>query len=320
MSTQLKKIKLSQIRLETSFRNKEKDLSLEFSINRNGLKVPLIVEEENKNEYVLVKGYRRFYVLKFLGKTDAECIVEKLTSEEERIIKRLGIELHTKRRTAYQLERMINRLLENEKYNVKLIASLCNVTVGTITKYIRSSDINPEWLRRGEQTGAGRHAFTDIHKLNINEETKNYIADKYIARQINKTTVDIIKKAASEKSFKDIPEENLKQCIDQIIEQQNKVYENVKEIVSENSLQAGYTKSSHIFMHNLILSLLTRIEKIFNSSYYVKYLSNKQKDQLITSLRNLLLIINPPIKWSEIPTEDQLHKKPEDENGSSLEH
>jgi len=43
----------------------------------------------------------------------AECSVEKLSSEEERIVKRLGIEFHTKKRTAYQLERMINRLLEN---------------------------------------------------------------------------------------------------------------------------------------------------------------------------------------------------------------
>jgi len=307
MSKQLK-IKLSQIRLETSFRNKEKDLSLELSINRNGLKVPLIVEEESKNQYVLVDGYRRFYALEFLEVVDAECSVEMLSSEEERIVKRLEIELHTKRRTSYQLERMINRLLENEKYDAKLIASLCNVTGGTITKYIRGYDVNPEWLRRGEQTGAGRHAFTDIHKLNISEETKNFIADKYIDRQINKSTVDVIKKATNEKAFKDVPEENLKECIDQIIKQQSKDYENVKEIVSENSLQAGYTKSSHTFMHNLTLNLLARIEKIFNNSHYVNYLSNKQKDQLIKSLRNLLLILNPPIKWSEIAVEDQLQE------------
>lgn len=107
MSKQPEKVKLSQIRLETSYRKTEKDLSLELSINRHGLKVPLTVEKEGKNQYVLVDGYRRFYALEFLGLEDVECRVEKLSSEEERIVKRLGVELHTKKRTAYQLERII---------------------------------------------------------------------------------------------------------------------------------------------------------------------------------------------------------------------
>ncbi|KAB7671688.1 ParB/RepB/Spo0J family partition protein [Bacillus sp. B1-b2] len=320
MNKQPKKVKLSQIRLETSYRNREKDLSLELSIRRDGLKVPLIVEEESENQYVLVDGYRRFYSLEFLEIEDAECIVEVVTSEEERIVKRLGIELHTKKRTSYQLERMVSRLLENEKNDAKLIASLCNVTEGTITKYIKGSDVNPDWLRRGEQTGAGRHALTDIHKLKINEETKNYIADQYIDRKINKSTVDVIKKATSEKAFKDVPEEHLKECIDQIIEQYTKNYETVKEVVCESSLRAGYTKSSHTFMHNITLNLLARIEKILNNAYYVNNLSTKQKDKLTNSLHNLLQTINPPIKWSDFPKNEQFNEVIEVEDGESLEH
>jgi len=301
MSKTTKKIGLSQIRLETRYRKREKDISLELSINRHGLKVPLIVEEEGKNQYVLVDGYRRFYALEFLEVEDVECSIDKLTTEEERIVKRLGIELHTKKRTAYQLERMINRLLENEKYDAKLIASLCDVTEETIKKYIRGSAVNQDWLRRGEQTGAGRHAFTDIHKLNISEETKNYIADKYVDRQINKSTVDIIKKATNEIAFKVIPEGYTKHCIDQIIEEHNKNYETVKEIMIESSLKAGYTKSSHTFMHKLTLDLVKKIESILSNHYYLDYLSNRQKALLTKSLRNLILILNPSLKWSDFP-------------------
>ncbi|WP_226036126.1 ParB N-terminal domain-containing protein [Aquibacillus saliphilus] len=230
MSKQPKKIKLSQIRLETSYRRSEKDLSLELSISRQGLKVPLTVEEESGNQYVLVDGYRRFYTLDFLGMEDAECNVEKRSSEEERIVKRLGIELHTKKRTAYQLERMINRLLENEKYDTKIIASLCDVKEDTIKKYIRGSDVDPEWLSKGEKNNAGRHAYTEIHHLNISKENKDYIAGKYGDRQINKTAVGVIKKATGEKAFKDIPEEHVKECVNQIIEQQSKNYETVKRL------------------------------------------------------------------------------------------
>ncbi|MEC2159748.1 ParB/Srx family N-terminal domain-containing protein [Virgibacillus halodenitrificans] len=320
MIQQLKKIKLSRIRLETGYRHKEKDLSLELDISKQGLKVPLTVEEESENQYVLVDGYRRYYALEFIGLEDAYCCVEEQTSEEERIVKRLGIELHTKRRTAYQLEKMINRLLENETYDVRMIAILCNVKEATITKYIHGSDVIPEWLRRGEQTGAGRHAFTDIHNLNISDETKTYIADRYINREFPKTTIEVIKKATKEKAFKDIPEENVKECIDKIIIQQSRNYETVKEIISEDGLQAGYTKISHSYMHTLTLKLLTRVQKFLRNKHYVKHLSNKQKAELTAKVRDLLMILNPPITWSEFPVEDQLYEKRRDEDTNNLEH
>ncbi|WP_138420441.1 ParB/RepB/Spo0J family partition protein [Aquibacillus sediminis] len=320
MSKQQKKIKLSQIRLETSYRKSEKDLSLELSISRQGLKVPLTVEKESENQYVLVDGYRRFYALDFLGVEDVECSVDKLSSEEERIVKRLGIELHTKKRTAYQLERMINRLLENEKYDTKLIASLCGVTEATIKKYVRGSSVKQEWLRKGEKNNAGRHAYTDIQNLNISEVNKDYIADKYGDRKINKTAVGVIKKATSEKAFKDIPEEHVKECVNQIIEHQSKNYETVKEIVSENSLQAKYTKSSHTFMYNLTLVWIKNLERVFSIRNYMDYLSDRQKLKLTKSLKNLILMLNPPLKWSDFPQDKQGYEDLEDEGGENLEH
>lgn len=288
MTKELKKIKLSQIRLETNYRENEKDLSLELDIARQGLKVPLTVEEENQDQYVLVDGYRRYYALEKLGVEDVNCIVEEQTSEEERILKRLGIELHTKKRSSYQLDSMIKRLLENEKYDVRLIASLCNVTEATIIKYIRGSDVNPEWLRRGEQTGAGRHGLTDIHNLNVSKEIKNYIADRYINKEVPKSTIEVIKKATKEKAFKNIPEENVKECIDEIIVEHLRNYETMKEIVYENSLKAGYIDSSHTYLFSLTINLLTRVQRIFNNKYFINNLSYKQKAVLNTTIRDLL--------------------------------
>lgn len=256
--------------------------------------MPLIVEEETTNKYVLVDGYRRFYALKFLGKEAAECIIDSLSSEEERIIKRLGIELHTKRRTAYQLEKMITRLLENKAYDAKLIASLCHVSAGTISKYIRGCDVNPEWLRRGEQANVGRHTLTDIHKLNVNDNIKNHILDKYIDKEINKSVVDVIKKCTKEEAFTSIPEENTKDFIDEVILQQFQENDAIKEIVHKNSLEAEYTNKSHTFMHNLNLRLLTKVEKTLSNYNYFNYLSNSQKGELSKSVQKIRLILNPP--------------------------
>jgi ParB-like chromosome segregation protein Spo0J len=309
MTKQIRKIKLSQIEPETEYRNKMKDLSLELDISRNGLKVPLIVEEKGENQYVLVDGYRRYFALDFLKIEAAECIVETYSSEEERIVKRLSKELHTKRRTAYQLERMIKRLLENEKYDIPLIASLCNVTEGTIRKYVRGADVDPEWLRIGEENNVGKHTLTEIHNLNINKEAKNYIFDKYKDKQIKKTTVHVIKKATKEKAFMDIPEEYVKKCMDDIIDHKNNEYEAVREIVYENSLQAGYTKESHTFIHRLVLSLLSRVKKIFHNKNYVDYLTTKQKKEIMKLINSLQQIIDQPIKWPKFPVEDKLKKK-----------
>jgi ParB-like chromosome segregation protein Spo0J len=318
MAKQIKEVKLSHITVETSFRNDEKDLSLELDINRNGLKIPLIVEEESTNKYVLVDGYRRFYVLDFLGIEAAVCIIESFSSEEERIIKRLGKELHTKRRTSYQLGKMINQLLENEAYDAKLIASLCNVSVGTIAKYIRGSDVNSEWLRRGEQANVGKHAFTDIQKLNVNDDTKNHIADRYIDKEINKSVVDVIKKSTKEKAFTNIPEEKTKACIDEIIVQQSKEFDAIREVVHKNSLEEKYTKYSHTFMHNITLSKLTKVEKNLSNRNYLNYLSSGQRLEINKSVQKILLILNSPITWLNFPNDEQFYEKHEAENVKNL--
>lgn len=304
MSRQLEKISLSQIRLETNFRNKEKDLSLELDINRNGLRIPLAVEKESKDEYVLVDGYRRFYALEFLKKADAECFVEGLSSEEGRIIKRLDMELHTKKKTAYQLGRMVQWLLQNKNYDKKRIASLCNVTPSTIAKYIRGSDVNPDWLKRGEKAGVGVHAFTTIHELSVSKDNKNYIAEKYINKEITKDDVDHIKKAVNDKAFKNIPQENIIECVDQIIERRSQEKEAIKEVVGENSLMSRYTKGNHFLMHNIIIKLLTRVERILSNNHYTDHVSESQKNQLTKKVRRLNQLLNPPIQWRAFPNED----------------
>ncbi|MCM3386859.1 ParB N-terminal domain-containing protein [Ureibacillus chungkukjangi] len=289
MFEQPKTIKLSQIRLETSYRKNEKDLSLEMDINRNGLIIPLIVQQESEDKYVLVDGYRRYYALVFLEKDSADCFVENYTSEEDRIIKRLRIEFHTKKRTGYQLEEMINRLLETELYDEKLIVSRCNVTVQTIAKYRDGAGVNPDWIRRGKQTGAGRQGLTIIHKLKLGEEVKNYIADRYINREFSEAVLKVIRKATQENAFIDLLEEDIKDCIDLIITLQLMQYEPVEEIVHEYRLHAVYALSSHAILYTKNTRMLTQLEEIYQIDHYVKNLSYEQKAELNEKVSNLYL-------------------------------
>ncbi|MDN4495131.1 hypothetical protein [Ureibacillus aquaedulcis] len=86
----------------------------------------------------------------------------------------------------------------------------------------------------------------------------------------------------------------MKECIDEIVLQQSRNFETVKEIVSENSLLAVHTKSSHADMYKLTLKLVAKLEKIFRNNNFVKYLTNKQKGELTKKVESLAIILNPP--------------------------
>lgn len=207
------------------------------------------------------------------------------------------------------MEKMINRLLENEAYEVKLIANPCNVSTGTIARYIRGSDVDPEWIKKAERANVGRHALTDIHNLNVNEEIKNHIVDRYTNKEITKSIVDIIKKLTKEIAFKSIPEEKVKEWMDDVINQQSQEDDALRGVVHKYSLEAKYTGYSHTFMHNLILKSLTWIGTVTGNNNYLRYLSIEQKRELKKSIRNIQLTLNPPIIWSKFPEEVQEQEK-----------
>jgi hypothetical protein len=121
-----KSIALEHIKLEDESRKNLEDLSLATSIKQNGLIEPLIVEEKNSNCFILVEGYRRFWALKHLNVPFVTCKVEKITSKDSRILKRLRVELKSKKKTGYEVERMISFLLDNG-YTEDDIAKQCNI-------------------------------------------------------------------------------------------------------------------------------------------------------------------------------------------------
>lgn len=161
MNLHVKKIRLAQIRLETDFRIKEKDLSLEMSVQRHGLQVPLVVEMEGTERYVLVDGYRRYYALDFLGVQWADCVIELETSREERAVRRLRQELHggRERRTAYQLDKMVHWLAGTGSFDPLLLAKLCSVGKADILKYIPG--MHPLFLHDNVLHDNGSKAETD---------------------------------------------------------------------------------------------------------------------------------------------------------------
>jgi len=51
------------------------------------------------------------------------------------------MELHSEKRSGFDLEKMIRKLMENGKFDLKEISDACNVTVQTLKKYVRVAGV-----------------------------------------------------------------------------------------------------------------------------------------------------------------------------------
>lgn len=250
-----KNISLKYIKLEDEFRKNLEDFSLATSIKQNGLIEPLIVEEKNSNCFILVEGYRRFWALKHLNVPFVTCKVEKLTSKDSRVLKRLRVELKSKRKTGYEVERMISFLLD-DGYTEDDIAKQCNIQKKTVKKYINGKDVNTQWKIRAEQSGAGIHGLTEIHHLtNIHPENKEYVANLYIKRKINANNVESIKTLTKLDEFNKSSKDSQRDCINDMIGDESLNNERLKDIVFTRLLKQQYTLSVHQYIFEGVAKL-----------------------------------------------------------------
>ncbi|SCM92609.1 Uncharacterized protein BWINRASL_00882 [Bacillus mycoides] len=232
-----KNIPLEHIKLEDGFRKNLEDFNLATNIKEHGLIKPLIVEEKNSNCFILVEGYRRFWALKHLNIPVITCKVEKLTSKDSRVLKRLRIELKSKKKSGYEVERMISFLLD-DGYTEDDIAKQCNIQKKTLKKYINGKDVNTHWKIRAEQSRAGIHGLTEIHHLtNIHPENKEYVADIYIKRKINANNVESIKTFTKLDEFNKSSKDFQRDCINDMIGDESLNNERLKDIVFTRSLK-----------------------------------------------------------------------------------
>lgn len=316
----MQNVKLESILTEEAFRKRCTELELAYDIKTNGLVTPLRVEE-NDGEFILVEGYRRYFALKHIDAEYADCIVENKTSEINRVIKRLNAEFYQKKRTGYEMQRMVEYLLAHDLDEVE-IAKLCNVTTNTIKKYIEGSEVNPEWLIAGEKTGAGKHGYTVIHSLKyLKGYNKEYINGIYTERNINGEDLKKLKKATKMAPFQQLSGDSQRKVLDNSIGQIKKKDESIKQVVYEQSLKENYSLSTHQYIFCLLNQLLNRITTNFTKNF-TNYLTNHQRNQLYNKLVLLIEKLGMPIKWSEFPSEPLIGIDDEHngKDGDKLEH
>lgn len=308
MSITIKNIELSQIRTESYFRDEESDLFFIQDIKTNGLNEPLIVEKENESLFVLVDGYRRYDILSALGVLTVECIVQPYTSKEKRIIKRLGKAFRPgKRRTAYQLKEMIEQLIANDNYTIKLIALHCGVSEKTIQKYIKVSEIDPELLMMVEHVNKGYTAAEIIHNSRLNINIKKELLERYLNEKLNLEILKMIRNITKEKAFEKIPTAFVKEFIDEeIIETYYELKKFPNKII-EKYISHTYMKTNQNDINNLFMYLKI-MEESGDITRFIDKLSNNQKDDLLKLFIRLIFKIYPTLNWLNVPVNNHYFK------------
>ncbi|MDY0409346.1 ParB/RepB/Spo0J family partition protein [Virgibacillus soli] len=292
----LKIVKLSQIELEDEFRSNDEDLGLELDIKRNGLTNALMVEQKCDDKYILVDGHRRFRALQHLGIQEALCQIEEHSSTEERIIKRLREEFHTKKRTPSDVEDMIEYLLD-KGYTVKRIASECNVTVPTIKKYIRGLDVDPKWKEDQKKANVGHHVMTDLHELKITKEKKEFFKEKYLKKEINGADVKELKRVTKMDAFARIPKKQEKSCLTEVTYERKSERNRINNIVYQYRLTAGYDEESHTYVYYDLIEKLKAIEFTLGNKYFVDNLTPIQHKSIGNLLKEIQTLHNPDSDW-----------------------
>lgn len=74
-------IKITQIQVPEKYRRSGdvvEDDKLQHSINRTGIQQPLVVSQLSDGKFVLIDGYRRLQVAKYLKLHEVPCVIDDL--------------------------------------------------------------------------------------------------------------------------------------------------------------------------------------------------------------------------------------------------
>lgn len=239
-----------------------------------------------------------------LGVEFVKCIIQKVTSPEQRVIKRLSTELHRKKKTGYELERMIGFLV-NKGFSPKEIAKQTDVTTYTINRHIRSLDVDKELKKRAELAKVGKDGLTRLCKLpNVTNEIKSDLIEDYLQKVFFGYQVDSIEQVVMDSHFVQLSNEG-KQCsIKQAIDESKFAQPQAKKIIYSNIVKEQQICDEEVinFVYRNTCTQLVDIIGICNSTFQDQ-LSRLQIRNLQLLIHSLVQVTKTPYYWSNFPNE-----------------
>ncbi|MGF7186459.1 ParB/RepB/Spo0J family partition protein [Desulfitispora alkaliphila] len=286
----IRKIPIKLIIEENKYRNKVEDKSLILSIREKGLMEPLIVEGPVlKYKYLLIEGYRRLASLKILGYKTIPCVVKDVSSEESRILKRLTVEFSTKKKTSYELERMMEFLI-NKGYTKKQIAKEINVSISTIYRYTKTIGKETEIKRKAEAAGVDKSGIDDIINIpDITPELREQLYLWYIDKLFKAYHVRSIKLITKTQYFNSLPTESQHSCIWKAINDTKFEKDKAKRIVFLETIKHFTEEDLNKYIFGYVIDSLKEINEVCENQDFINSLTVEQTKKISRILEEIQL-------------------------------
>jgi len=297
-----KEVSLASLILEDVFRKEAENSALTLDLSQRDLQIPLIVEESSHpGKYYLVEGYRRYVSLVRLGFTHAHCIIQEETNPAKRVIKRLSNEFHSKKKSGFERERMIEFLLKNG-YDIDRIASETNLTRATIQKHLKSLHIDPEVKKKAELNGAGKDGLTRFLSIKtIREDVHEKYRDQYLTKEIRSYHVDSIELVANNESFQNLSSAAQDECIHRAIEQTKFSRTKANRIVNSVLLKEMFDEKAHRYMFHEMQKDIKKFQRDYLHHNFLRNMSKEQMKQIHFFITTLAERTGFPINWRPFP-------------------
>lgn len=218
MSLQAESILLSRIDLDPFFK-KDEDERLTFSLKKDNLLEPLIVEAHSEGQYILVDGYKRYASLKKLGWNEAPCIIEDPTDLAGLIAKRLKRDFNKRKMKNPERVRLVHKLLSFH-WDEKRIAQVTGISISIIRKYKKIRNIPQERRDKVESLGLGQEGLLSLENIRHRLSSKNYAIVIDILESCDKLyyyNIRSIEYLSKVSGFNELPESSIKHAVEKAI-------------------------------------------------------------------------------------------------------
>ena len=163
--SEAKRVQISAIKVPEKYRRRGdavEDDKLRQSIKRTGVQQPLVVSHVGDGEYVLIDGYRRLEVARYLKMQDVPCVIDaipaRVAPEDYRDRMRFILDEHGQDLFPTQRAVLIKTLQKNFKMNNRQVGEYLGVDATTIGNWLMVESYVPEVARAVDAGELTQHA------------------------------------------------------------------------------------------------------------------------------------------------------------------